>query len=1096
MSVRQSGAGKPGPSTNMAVVVGTLKGFACFLFWGFYMNTNRFTRGKRVLCIAVALCSGATGTAIAQEEGVAELEEVVVTGSRIATDSAVSSASPVQVLGSEEIRSAGQVDLGELLRESPALNASLPANFSAFQGPAAGTPGSTDDDLGIGFLNLRNLGTVRTLVLVNGRRHVAGAQGAAAVDINTIPNTMVKRVETLTGGASSVYGADAVTGVVNFIMKDASDFDGIEFNARTGISGRNDGEEYLISGAGGFEFLDGRAGLVFGVEYLNNSEVYDFSRPFTGPNIGDDLNNTPEIAQLTGRNPQAQRVYVRPEGNPISSPLGVFNVTDIDAFTQIDNILSASTYRPGDPIPIIPGTEAFGRVPGGPASGGIPALQVIDSPINGVPRAYDPGFAINTSQSFLVGDGLGSNLGTLFPEQDRVVVNLNGTFDLTDNHALFIEAKYANSENSERGGVADFNDSIPIAFDNPYIPTALADQITFLQNEGIIAPNPNDGTFYGFGSSRDTSDLAVLPRTTVERETIRIVAGIEGEFDVLDGIQYELSYNYGETTADINNEGTRIEDRFYAALDTTVDANGDIVCRSDLDPTALPFVAATFPTPNFTSGNFTNAGAFTEFVTFSPGDGSCVPFNPFGRNAATPEYAAFVYQNDIDKTELEQHVIFGSLTGSTSSFFEMPAGPIGWAAGFEYREEESSFVVGSFEQLGITWNGSNGNQRESLAGEFDVFEYFAEAQVPLISDLPAFEYVEVTGAIRFADYSTIGSNDAWSFGGRWTILPGITFRGTVSEAVRAPNIAELFSPQQPAFYPFLNDPCSIQNINSGSEFRAANCAQFVPDGYDVTNFVTAGIPGVTGGNPDLSEETAETTTFGIVIEPEQWVPGLRIIVDYYEIEIEGAIDALSALRVSEACVDLPSTANNFCPLITRAANGEIIDHQSGQVNLGSIETSGIDFGISYDLELGELGDLSLGVTGTHLTDWKEFQDPIDQTVFEDRVGEFGFPEWITNVNARWYFRDLSLSWSARYEDTQLLPGIGNDNIAANPLFVDPSQTGRGIVHDFNVGYDFGDSVSVYAGLNNAFDERPYLGTLSRPAGPRGRFFFAGASYRM
>ena len=868
---------------------------------------------------------------------------------------------------------------------------------------------------------------------------------------------MVKRVETLTGGASSVYGADAVTGVVNFIMKDASDFDGIEFNARTGISGRNDGEEYLISGAGGFEFLDGRAGLVFGVEYLSNSEVYDSSRPFTGPNIGDDLNNTPEIAQLTGRNPQAQRVYVRPEGNPISSPLGVFNVTDIDAFTQIDNILSASTYRPGDPIPIIPGTEAFGRVPGGPASGGIPA----------------PGYRLANQRR---ATGLRSRLRDQYfselpgrrrprlqpryavPEQDRVVVNLNGTFDLTDNHAL----SSGQAANSRTPSVrASLTSTIPSRSPSTIrIPTALADQITSLQNEGIIGLNPNDGTFYGFGSSRDTSTSRCC-RGHRGRETIRIVAGIEGEFDVLDGIQYELSYNYGETTADINNEGTRIEDRFYAALDTTVDANGD-TCRSDLDPTALPFVAATFPTPNFTSGNFTNAGAFTEFVTFSPGDGSCVPFNPFGRNAATPEYAAFVYQNDIDKTELEQHVIFGSLTGSTSSFFEMPAGPIGWAAGFEYREEESSFVVGSFEQLGITWNGSNGNQRESLAGEFDVFEYFAEAQVPLISDLPAFEYVEVTGAIRFADYSTIGSNDAWSFGGRWTILPGITLRGTVSEAVRAPNIAELFSPQQPAFYPFLNDPCSIQNINSGSEFRAANCAQFVPNGYDVTNFVTAGIPGVTGGNPDLSEETAETTTFGIVIEPEQWVPGLRIIVDYYEIEIEGAIDALSALRVSEACVDLPSTANNFCPLITRAANGEIIDHQSGQVNLGSIETSGIDFGISYDLELGELGDLSLGVTGTHLTDWKEFQDPIDTTVFEDRVGEFGFPEWITNVNARWFFRDLSLSWSARYEDTQLLPGIGNDNIAANPLFVDPSQTGRGIVHDFNVGYDFGDSVSVYA----------------------------------
>ncbi|MEE4301232.1 MAG: TonB-dependent receptor [Pseudomonadales bacterium] len=1054
-------------------------------------------RGYRAICAAVLVASGSAQFAHAQsaEGESAELEEVVVTGSRIATDSATTSASPVQVLGSEDIRTAGQVDLGELLRESPALNASLPANFSALQGPAAGTPGSTDDDLGIGFLNLRNLGTVRTLVLVNGRRHVAGAQGAAAVDINTISNNMVKRVETLTGGASAVYGADAVSGVVNFIMKDASDFEGLEFNFQTGVSGRNDGEEYLLSGAGGFEFMDGRGGIVASVEYLRNEEVFDFSRPFTGPNIGDDINNTPEIAQLTGRNPAAQRVYVRPEGNPISSPLGVFDLTSIDSFGTIDSTIGAS--RPGDPIPIIPGSAGFGRVPGGPLGGGIPVLQVIDSPNNGSPRAYNPGFAINTSQSYLVGDGLGSVLGTLFPEQDRVVANVNGTFDLTERHSVFIEAKYARSENSERAGVADFNDAIPIAYDNPYIPDDLAAQIAFLQGEGIIAPNPNDGTFYGFGASRDTSDLAVLPRTTVERETIRIVAGLEGEFDILNGIQYELSYNYGETTADINNEGTRIEDRFYAALDTTVNANGDIVCRSDLDPTALPWVGAAFPTPNFTSGNFTNAGAFTEFVTFQPGDGSCVPFNPFGRDAATAEYAAFVYVNDPDETTLEQNVIFGSLSGDSSALFELPAGPVGWAAGFEYRDETSGFEVGPFESLGITWNGSNGNQREGLNGDFDVFEYFIEGQAPILSDLPGIEYLEITGAIRFADYSTIGSNDAWSIGGRWTPYPGITLRGTISEAVRAPNIAELFSPRQPAFYPFLNDPCSIQNINNGSEFRAANCAALgVPDGYDVTEFITAGIPGVTGGNPNLSEETAETLTLGIVFEPEQWVPGLRVIVDYYDIEIKGAIDALSAQRVSEACVDLQSINNNFCSLIVRDPQGFITFHESGQVNLGSIETSGIDFGINYDVGLGEYGEMSFGITGTHLVDWKEFQDPIDTTVFEDRVGEFGFPEWITNFNTRYYYDNFTFSWAARYEASQNLSGIQNRQLAANPLFVDPSQTGRGIVHDFNFGYDFSESVNVYVGINNAFDEKPYLGTLARPAGPRGRFFFAGASYRM
>ncbi|MEM8941718.1 MAG: TonB-dependent receptor [Pseudomonadota bacterium] len=1009
-----------------------------------------------------------------------------MTGSRIATDSATSSSSPVTVIGGDTVRTAGQVDLGELLRESPALNNSLPANFSALQDPEDGETGSTSSDLGIGFLDLRGLGTVRTLVLVNGRRHVAGSQGSAAVDVNTIPITMVKRVETLTGGASSVYGADAVSGVVNFLLREGGDFDGIEFTSQTGISSEGDSEEYLLSGAGGFEFSNGRGNIVFGVEYLRSNELIDNERDFTGPNIGNDINNAPEIAALTGRNPDAQRVYVRPTGNPISSPLGVFDITNIDAFGTIDSILTGGT--PGAAIPIIPGTEGF--------NGGIPQLQVIDTPTGGVPRAYDPGFAINSSQSFLVGDGLGSVLGTTLPDQERIIINFNGGFDFNDNHGMFFETKYALSETSERFGVADFNDSIPIAYDNPYIPAALAEQISFLQDEGIIGPNPNDGSFYGFGASRDTSDLAVLPRTTVERETMRIVLGLNGEFDVMDGIGYELSFNYGQTDVTIDNEDTRAEDRFYAALDTVVDpASGEIVCRSDLDPGALPFVGAAFPTPNFTTGNFTPDGRFTEFVSFTPGDGSCVPFNPFGRNAATDAYAEFVYPTATDRTELTQTVIFGSLTGTTSSFFELPAGPIAWALGFEYREEESEFVVSSLEQSGITWDGSNGNQRENLSGDFDVFEYFFEASAPLLADLPGIDELEVNAAVRFADYSTVGNNNAWSVGLRYAPIPGLTLRTTVSEAVRAPNIAELFSPQQPAFYSFLDDPCSIQNIGLGPSpaNRAANCSQFVPEGYDVTQFITAGIPGVTGGNPDLEEETAETFTLGLVFEPE-FLPGLRVIVDYYDIEIEGAVGALSSERVSQACVDLASTNNQFCPLIQRAPEGFITFHQSGQVNLGSLQTSGIDYSLNYSLELGDLGSLDFGISGTYLEEFEEFQDPIDSSVSVDRVTEFGFPEWITNVNATWNYDAFSLSWAGRYESSQLLLNILVADVEANPLFVDPSETGDAFVHDFNVSYQFSDKIRFYGGINNAFDEEPYLSTLARPAGPRGRFFFAGLNY--
>ncbi|MFT7246444.1 MAG: iron complex outermembrane receptor protein [Candidatus Azotimanducaceae bacterium] len=1032
---------------------------------------------RKSLAHAIMLVTSAglaiPGLSQAADAAEAELviEEVLVTGSRIVSDSPTSAASPVSVIGGDFIRTAGQSDLGMLLRDSPALNNSLPANMSAIN-----DAGTTDTDVGLGLLDLRGLGANRTLVLINGRRHVAGGQGSAAVDVNSIPAVMLKQVETLTGGASAVYGADAVSGVVNFITRKGGDFDGIEIKAQTGMASRWDSEEYYLSGAGGFEFADGRGEVVIAVEGLTNNHVFERDRAFAGPFVGNDIGNTPAIAAATGTNPLASRAYVRPFGNPISSPLGVFNIAALDSFG--DSVLAAANgVRGGLGVPLIPGTN-------------IPVAQVIDSPFNGTPRAFNPGLPANVSQSFGVGDGLGSVNQTILPEQERWSVNLNGSFEISDSATVFIETKYAFSNNVQVQGV-DFNDAIPIAYNNPYIPPALQGQITDLQGLGIIPPNPNDGSFYGFGSSRDSDDLLVLPEDNVDRETYRIVLGIEGDFDIGEGVKYELSYNYGKTIVENTNVNIRLEDRFYAALDSVVDASGDIVCRSNLDTTALPPIGFAFPIPAFTTGS-----SFNEFVSFTPGPNSgCAPFNPFGANSTTQANADFVYVDTLDKSELEQSVIFASLSGTTAGLFELPAGPIGWAAGVEYREEDSDFAVSNIELSQNTWDGSNGNALLGLAGNFDVFEYFVEVEAPLISDVPGVEFLEVTGAIRFADYSTVGSNEAWSTGLRYSPGFGLTIRGTVGEAVRAPNIAELFSPQQPVFFAFADDPCSIDNINLGTPNRVANCAQFVPVGYDVNDFITAGIPGVTGGNPGLSQEEASTTTVGVVYEPE-FFEGMRLIVDYYSIEIEGAIDALSAERVAEACVDLGSTANQFCPLITRAPEGFITLHQSGQVNLGAFEVSGVDFGFEQSFSIDAMGYLKFGLSGTKLLDFDEFQDPIDPSVVVSRKGEFGFPELIVNANASWNLNDLTLSWNGRFEDSQLLNSITNQQISGNPLFVDPSQTGDSWVHNFAFSYDINESINVNGGVNNAFDQLPYLGSLSRPAGPRGRFGFLAVNYRI
>jgi len=1049
---------------------------------------------KKALVSAIsALCATTMfGTEVlAQEQGI---EEVVITGSRISRSNATEAVSPVAVLGGDTIRTSGQADLAELLRESPALNNSLPASFSAIQ-----DAGTTDSDVGLGLLNLRGLGAQRTLTLVNGRRHVAGGQGTAAVDVNSIPSVMVQRVETLTGGASSVYGADAVSGVVNFVLREGGDFDGIEVTAQTGKSSRFDSEENYLAAATGFEWAGGRGEAVIAFEGLSNSTVRSRDRAaFAGPYAGNDINQTDQIAALTGTNPDATRAFIRPTTNPISSPYGLFNLASPDGFGAAAD--AASAARDGLPQQFIPGTN-------------VPLVQIIEQPFNGIPRPYNPGFVSNVSQAFGIGDGLQNVKAAILPEQERFSINLNGSFEVSDALSFFVESKYAYSNNIDDLAGVDFNDAIPVQYDNPYIPPALRSQVNELIAAGVIpATNPNDGSFWGFGPSRDSNDDIVLTGNDVERETIRIVAGIEGELDVLGGVEYELSYNYGETTVDNLNINKRVEDRFYAAMDAVVDpATGDIVCRSTLDPTAAPPLATeftnrlrtrTFPIPNFTAVNDSGLGRTVDITSFTPGAGSpCEPFNPFGANSTSQANAEFVYPDLLDTSELEQSVIFGNLTGSTSSFFELPGGPIGWSAGFEYREEKSSFSVNQLDLDLVTWDASNGNAPLPIQGEFDVFEYFFEGQAPIIADQPFVELLEVTGAIRFADYSTVGTNDAWSTGLRYSPGFGLTLRGTFGEAVRAPNITELFSPQQPAGYGFQNDPCSVANINNGSPNRPGNCAALgVPAGYDVNNFITAGIPGVSGGNPNLNQEEATTLTAGIVYQPE-FVDNLTFIVDYYSIEIEGAIDSLSAVAVSELCVDLASVNNIYCPLIQRAPDGFITSHASGQVNLGAFDLEGVDFGVDYSVDLSAFGldnwgGLDFSVQGTHLIGFDEFQDPLDASIFESRKGEFSYPEWIVNARANWTIGDLRLSWAGRWEDSQILPGISNQQLNANPLFVDPSQTGDSWVHDFNFSYTFSEDINVYGGLNNAFDQAPYLGTLSRPAGPRGRFGFVAVNFNI
>ena len=1070
---------------------------------------------------------------VVEEEDEEEVKAIVVTGSRIALDSALEAASPITVISGEAVQTSGQADVATLLRNVPALQGTLPGIDSVNQddlGPGAGD----SSDLGLSVLNLRNLDAVRTLVLVDGRRHVPGTGGSASVDINHIPQSRIKSVDVFTGGASSVYGADAVTGVVNFTLRTGRDFDGIEYNLQGGVSDRGDAENFTASVAMGGEFADGRGSAVISAEYRKQTSLIAADRSFAGTGLFSFSAASQRTLDLLGITQDQlglpagtlpANAFVPDYTLPISSGFGIIAI-DRSAF-----IAGRNAGRAGS-TPLIPGTN-------------IPTAQVLD---NGVLRAFDPGISVGGFDSS-GGDGIGANpLSLILPELDQLVVSAGADYEVTPGITAFIEATFASTKGVDQAGVP-FSDEIPIQLDNPFIPTQLRTQIATAEAAGRPI---------GVNLQRDLLDVDVQPFENTERNTWRIVGGFKGEIDSL-GWDWEVSYNYGRTEVESVFSNTRIEDRYYYAIDAvsltaaniggfapsgsvnairggqdiSINAGsaqiGDIICRSELDGSS-PGVSP-FPQPP------TNPDGTGRALTFTPGDGQCAPINIFGLNSIQGAGADFAFLDITDSTIVTQQQFLATLSGDTAEFFELPGGPIGFAGGFEWRRDTSQFNPSTLRFAPAITSGAV-NAGPTLPSpdpsfqdpDIAVYEGFAELRAPLLADMKFIDLLEVQGAIRFSDYNTIGKTTAWTVGGRYKPIDSLTFRGTYSVSVRAPNLAELFGPLSPATLGLTADPCSVVNITAGSSFREANCNALVGANFDPTNFASAFRPGTNGGNPDLSEEEAETFTAGFVFQPKGFARGLTLIADYYDIKITGAIDSLSGAEIAAACVDLPTTDNQFCDQIDRdPTNGVISFFRSGLVNLGALQVRGIDFAATYAFDLGDViggnaGSLDLSITGTRfLKDERIFDatadiliaaitDPLDREraqisndITNDDLGTLGNPKWIANLGVTWNLDKLSLGWTGRFESSQLSPGIdrievtdvaiegGAVVVRDDNTFVPLPQrdTGSSLISDFFGSYEFSEKFSLYGGVNNAFDREPYLGSLVRPIGVRGRFFYVG-----
>ncbi|MBM4229852.1 MAG: TonB-dependent receptor [Gammaproteobacteria bacterium] len=1018
--------------------------------------------------------------AMAQDsEGVGReaLEEVVVTGSRIAIDPNLVGSTPVQFLNADDLKLAGEINLGEIIKDIPALLSSTTAE---------------NTQTGANALNLRGMGTGRTLTLVNGRRHVAGFRGSQAVDIGSIPRGLVERVEVTTGGASAVYGSDAVTGVVNFVLKDK--FEGSQIDLRGGISGEGDAENLSVDVLWGDNFADGRGNVVFAMTIEDDSTITHGDRVWSRNNGIAITQTNPEFLKNPNAPPRAvindarfwltsQAGSIAPGGFSAASRTRDYGV-DINRNGILDCQESAA------------GRDRF-----------LAGCWVTNP--DGTVDVFKDGVVLNGLWSI---GGMGGAWGyfdrdTLYPETDRVAINLNTSFEATANTRLFFEGKFVTGTSTDFNEQDTYWDTLVIQADNPFIPKQL---LPVANRQGYLL------------LTKDPLDISDDNPLTYRRETVRLLAGVQ--FEPFTGHQFEVAANYGQFTNTSKSSGVYL-DRLFAAMDAVRAPNGTIVCRSDLDPKA--FYEIDYFTGN---AGFANGDYFSNrYYTFKPGDGKCKPLNPFGVYAASKEAQQFVTANLVSELVVEQKVFSASAAGQFDILKGVLDGPIGYAAGVEYRDESSdnrldpltlgilpegtSLTPGKLVKSIDPWVNSflsiDNVQQFDTGGGYDVTDAFAEIRLPIFRGRMLAEEFSLDGAVRLADYSTLGETTTWKAGLSWAPISGLTFRGTISEAVRAPNISELFDPKLPIFIAATADPCDKVNVTTGSAARQANCvaalrAAGVPassilgpnNTYVWNNPLTGRFAGTSGGNPNLNAETAETYTAGFVFVPS-FIDGLSVTVDYWDVAIEEAVSAVSANDILQGCFDSDAYPNvPFCGQFSRRPDGGLRTLDSGLLNFARLEATGVDFAINYKLPVGK-NVFGVRLVGSQQENLDRFFNPRNPADIDPEVEEIQLPKWNGNLNLTWNRGPIGVGVQMSYQSKQAVAEIQDVRglYGKKPLYGDAGFFDAVTIFDVNANYEFSESLNLYGGVNNVADEEPYSTQLAWPVGPRGRFFFLGMSYK-
>jgi len=987
-------------------------------------------------------------------------DAIVVTGTRLRSPN-LESASPVTVVTAEEFALTGTTRVEDLINSLPQVFAAQGANISN---------GAT----GAATLNLRGLGSERTLVLVNGRRLMPGDPSTSAADINAIPSALIKRVDVLTGGASSVYGADAVAGVVNFVLD--TEFQGFKINANYGVYNHDNRASKDITGA-----LDAR----------------NFGYPKGMVTDGGNLDATIAFGAAfdDGRGHVTAYAGYR-KIDPVLQARRDYSACSLSANTAASTTSLGRQYNCGGSATSATGTVFYNT---------------------GTGASFTSTLAQFGPNRTLLGGTTPFNFGPLNYYQrpdERYTAGLFADYEISSALKPYLEFMFMDDCTvAQIAPSGDFGNTLSLNCDNPLLS---ASQRATLCNSGnlLVSPLPGDafivtGNVAAENAARTARGLGepLLPTTPfnfvnqldgttynrafaqilrrnveggprqddLQHVSFRTVIGAKG--DLSPAWSYDAYYQYGRN----NYAQTYLNDfsvnRLNRALDVVAGPGGTPVCRSTLDGT----------------------------------DPNCVPWDIFSPGTVAPSAAAVNYlaTPGFSRGIVTEQVASAFLSGSLGEYgFKSPWSEQGVDVvfGAEYRKESLEFNSDSAFSTGDL--AGQGAPTLPVKGNFDVKEFFSEVRIPIVQDSWLQDF-NVTGGYRYSDYSTGAKTDTYKFEAELAPVRDIRLRGGYNRAVRAPTVQDLFAPTRVAL-DGSTDPCSGFVIGSGGSGTAGDpgCrAQGLALGAFVAPNPANQYNGLVGGNANLRPEVADTYTAGAVFTPT-FLPGFTASVDYFNIKVAGAIQGIGADQIVQQCTDTSDAF--FCGLVRRDPTGSLWRSNAGYVidlsqNIGTLKTSGIDAQVNYNREIGDLGTLTFNFIGTWL-ETLSTNSGIPGQADIDCVGQYGnicgtpSPEWRHQARLGFNLKNgLGTSVRWRYFDSVVLD---------TPAAARPGTAGFDAVNYFDLSftYEAADHFNFVIGANNVFDKSPPItGSQACPAGScngntyaqvydaLGRYLFAGVT---